>query len=290
MPALFLRVHRFTGEAFSIPSMSPLLVEMVDAIAVWAGQDAFPHFLHLIPFLAALAILIGWVADTGGIVAGWIATAGMLTFGLVLQLVILAKNDLAAVAYPLAGVVCLVRGLGGQGAGWLAAGAALFGCGAAMKVTGLVWLGLAWAAVAAAGGSRRWRPNLVWMAGSTVPFLPWMIKSWMITGDPLWPLGASLLPGALWDAQSGAAVAVLQSRGTAGLLPRDFPGAFARALIDHSPVVALVFPAGLLGVWSAGPQVRRIAGFAASGSMLMWFAMPQSNMRYALASFLLLIA
>jgi len=190
-PEKFLRLHKFSAEGISMLfHTSPMTAELVYALAVVLRLDALPHFIQALPFLAALALLVGWCARTGGHAAGWLTLVGVATFALVEMQLVIAKNDLAAAAYPLAGAVCLARGLFGGSGGWVLISAVLFGCGAAVKLNGFALLGLAFVGLVGGRvgrGHRGVRLPLVWLGLAVVPILPWLLKSWAMCGDPVWP-------------------------------------------------------------------------------------------------------
>jgi hypothetical protein len=294
VPEQLLRVHRFSSENISIVYQYPHTAEFIYALGVFTGEDAVVHLIQLAPFLAAVMLIAGWSARQVGGTAGWITVGLIASFGLVDQMMIVAKNDLAAAAYPVAGAVCITRGLFSPSRVWLVMGMLLLGCGAAVKVNNFAFLGLGVAGVVLTAVLRR-RSRLhgfwLWAGGlALLPFLPWLVKTWLMTGDPVWPLLAKYLPGAFWDAESGELVSQFRHRWAVASGPLVLPVAFVRVLIAHQPAVACALPLIVAGLWGADREFRWMTGFLAVSFIVLWGAFPLDDMRFALPLFVLLSA
>jgi len=275
LPEQILRVHKFTAEGLSLARGYPLAAELIYSTAVISGRDAVAHWLDLLAFVASMCFLAGWVSRLAGPTAGWLAVGVTLTMGLVVQLAILAKNDLVAAAYPVAGVVCLARG-------WLGIAAVLFGCGGTVK-----WNGFVFAAVALPMFGRLGiRGFLGTMGLMAMPVLPWFARSWLWMGDPVWPALSRWLPGVLWDAPSQASVTIV--RRAWGLKEGILTGPpdLVRTLILQSPALACVLPLALVGI----PRVRGVAWYAIAGLAGCAVAMPVYWIRLGLPAIILLAA
>jgi hypothetical protein len=290
-PELFLKVHRFTLDHVTMGLHCPLTAELVYAFGVMADRDALPQLLQLVPFAGAVLLLAGWAGRLGGPTAGWLAATGVLTLGMFEQQAVLAKNSLAGAAYPVAGAVCALMAFGGRGRRrWLVTAAILFGCGMATKWNGFPLAAVAGLAVLAGLRSRRGPVIGPWMAWAAIAGLvtaPWLIKAWLWTGDPVWPLLAARLPGALWEPESTAAMTIVRgglpwSGWLAGLLPgfTSFWWASHPAILLAAPVLLVAGP----------PRIRTLAAWAAAGWVALWWLMPGDAPRLALPVWMLLVA
>jgi len=293
VPQQLLRVHKFSWENVTVVYQYPLTTEYVYALAVSVGEDALAHLIQLVPFLAAVALAAGWSVRQSGPAAGWIAVGVVASFGQAGQMMVVAKNDLAAAAYPVAGAVCITRGLFTPSRAWLGTGMLMLGCGAAVKFNNFAFWGLGIAGVAAVAVLRRRRLNGFWLragALTLLPFLPWLVKTWLMTGDPVWPLLAKYLPGVLWDRESGELMDQIRHRWVSGSGLLDLPAAFFRVLVSHQPAIACSLPLLVLGLWGACGEFGWMAGFLAAGFAVLWGAFPLADMRYAFPLFILLSA
>lgn len=278
LPAQTLWAHKLTAEGTSVVLQYPLLAEMVYSVAVAAGHDALAHFLQAAPFVASVILLAGWCATEAGPVAGWLAAAAVTSLGLTGSLAIVAKNDLVAAGFVVAGVLAAAERNDGLAAVWL-------GCAAATKYNGAVLLVVGWMALSAL---RRRPMRRSWILLAAGPVLPWLMKNWLMMGDPVWPALSRWLPGALWDPASTANLRLLAGPWNPGVRLAGLPMEAARALVANHPGVAVLLPVGLAGLWRSGRTVRWMAGFAAAGIAALWWVLPIPAMRYAAAPFMLL--
>jgi len=289
-PEQFLKLHRFTAVGTSTPLQCPLTAELVYALAVALRMEALPHFIQVIPFVAAVALLAGRCVALGGRAAGWVTVGLVATFGLVGAQMVIAKNDLAAASYVIAGAVCLARGLV-QGASfrWLAVSAVLFGCSAAVKYNGhallvLAWVGLVLVRQLRGGG---WKTNLVWLGMAALPVLPWLVKSWIFVGDPLWPFLSMCFPQALWDRECAQALEIMREGGEGWRALLKAGPEFVKALLAYQPALALSMVFCLMG-WGKLPfEARWLMGYAAVGFAALYVSVPAEGVRLALPLFAL---
>lgn len=284
----WLIARRLDGFAPSVGIHFPMTVELHDAFALLAGRTELAHLFHLVPFLAAVAMIAGRAAAVGGPAAGWLAGLGVMTLGTVGEQIGTAKSDLGAAAFLVAGAMAAVAPAGGAR---FAAAGALFGIGAACKINGMAVA--ATVAVLAAflpgrGSGRRFLP---WIAGTALPVLPWVAKNWLFFGDPVWPALSGRLPGTLWDATDARALALLMgdaemTRGRwAGL-----PSQFARGLALAQPAAALAIPVVVAGIGAAAPGTRWLAGLGVAAFAAVAAAAPFEVLRLALPAWMLMIA
>jgi hypothetical protein len=288
-PAQFLLVHRLTPLGTSLALQYPMTAEFNYAIPAAAGLDALPHLLQGCVLAAALALLVRWAWTRAGPAAGWMTLAGILTFAITGEQMGVAKSDLAAAAYAAAGAVVFLEARADARPGVLCLSGLLFGCGAATKLNGFAVAAAAFACVlASVGGGRR---AVGWALGALVPVLPWTLKNWALFGDPLWPALSARLPGALWDAESARALAIMRGDAEMTLLRwLGQPGWFPLWLVELSPAVALAFPLVLVFGFRAPAAERWMLGLALAVFAAVSIAVPFEVQRLSLAAWWLWIA
>jgi hypothetical protein len=256
-PAHFLAAHRFVTGGVNNAFHFQLTGEMLNALALIAGNDAIATGLALIPFAAALVIVAGWLRRTAGDEAAGLAIGMIVTTKVTYIAAGTGKNDLAEAGVCL--IACVFQ-IGGR----RALAAAFWGAACAVKINGLVFAGLAWiwhewSRVRGARG--RWRPDSGWILLVLVPAAPWFAKSWILKGDPQWPALSGLWPGALWDENNRVALASLMGGG--GGIAGGVRAVW-HAVVDCQPAVVAGLP--LLFMFGAGVPagLRQAAVFAAA--------------------------
>lgn len=274
-PEMFLKEHRFIWTAIQVP----LSAELIYALGLAIDQPALPHLLQAVPFLAAVALVAAWAGRLGGAGAGALAAVLILTLGETERQLLLAKNNLAASAYPIAGMVAALRGLGGKPvrSSWLLLSGTLFGCGAGHKWSGYPLLALGWAATEMLLRARRRgtaRMTLAWLLMAGVPLVPWLGRTWLQMGNPLWPFLSSWWPGALWDPESTRALKILRAAEvpSSGLLV--FVPHWVRWWLLHQPAVAALLPLCLVRFASLPGEVRILLAYGAVGYAALWVLIP----------------
>lgn len=286
-----LALHRLTAEGITIQLACSLTMEMIYSLPVGLGVDEAVHFVNCIPFGASLALLLSWCSGRAGGMAAAAAGIGILTLGQVNQLMLVAKNDLAAAAYPVAGMVCALDGLRSRRTSSFGLGALLLGCGVAVKYSCIPILlpGLLWIAASIRTRVTPGRTLLV-LSSALIPVLPWFTKNWLMLADPAWPLLSNFLPGSLWDSQCGSAVRMVLDE----FAPRHsllrMPYVFVKVLLEHQPALAAIMPLALVLIPGSGKDVLWIATCSVAGIVSLWLVLPLEDMRYALPLLMLLVA
>lgn len=281
VPDTFLKAHKYVIEGTSMSFKTPLAAEHVYALALVVGRDELAHFLELVPFLAAVAVLGIWAGRTGGPWAGVAAVALIVTMGTVERQAVIVKNCLVAAAFPMAGAACALRGIAAGSAPWLAASGLMMGCAAATKFNGYALLPVMGLMVAGALAGKRtgWRSGLAWAAGAALPWSPWLVRDWLYMGDPLWPFLARWLPGAVWEPEWLPAMEAIRGGGGVAAWLRTAGPGLVDAWLVQQPIVALVLPAALL-LWRRAPgEARWMALFSAAGFAVLWFLMSPTFVR-----------
>ena len=290
IPQQALRMHKLTAEGVALPHLFPLTAEMVYALGVIPDLDALRHFLQLVPFVAGVALLAGWANRAAGLGAGWLAAGAVASCGLVWQLVPAAKSDLVVAAYVAAAGASVARGLGGS-RGWWLVGSALLGCGAAVKFNGLAFAAVAWLGILSLRVVRARcsvRTDFLPAVLTALPVAPWLLRSWLWMGDPLWPMMSGFLPGVLWDEASGQAIRAVRDGPLASGTGTAMEG--ARELLHQFPAVVAVLPVALAGGWALGMEGRWLLGYSTVSVLGLAFAMRYEWERLALPGCLVMAA
>jgi 4-amino-4-deoxy-L-arabinose transferase-like glycosyltransferase len=117
--------------------------------------------------------------------------------------------------------------------GWLLASAILMGFALGTKLTVLAFWGMLLIGVLGwnLATTRRWAKETIphaalWGAVSLIVGLPWYIKTWLYTGNPVYPFFYNLFGGRYWNAENAAL----------------YSGDQARFGIDKTPVSLLLGP------------------------------------------------
>lgn len=151
------------------------------------------------------------LARRGGTGAACVAASLTASFSDVPVQMSIAASDLAVAAYQVLATHFFLRRAEGGGRADLVLCAALVGFAASSKITGgiigvsLLLLGLTGVARGdRARATRVWRDSATFCGGVLLILSPWLLKAWLHTGNPIFPLGAELLGGQGLDPRSAA--------------------------------------------------------------------------------------
>jgi len=302
LPKLYVQAHRVVYVPFIVHSNWPMNSEMLFSISLMWGSDIAPHLLML-----GAAILMVWgllvVAhryfdDRVGVVAA----ALFLSVTLVKRLAGTGLIDLAPGVYVLPALVALERWQQERHWPWLALSGAYAGFAAGSKLMGGAFPILVGLLLLA--GELRQRPlqlkailrygTLFGLAGLLVAG-PWYLRSFLWTGNPIWPFAYNIIGGRNWDTLGdeyyykeslleGYTLFVPQS--PVGLL-QSFVYLLTRPaeMGGYAGGIGVVVPLGALG---AGALVRRAPRLlwqsllVCAGFYLMWFAFVSHQLRFLL--------
>ncbi|MGQ0645571.1 MAG: ArnT family glycosyltransferase [Elusimicrobiota bacterium] len=206
LPKIYLQQGRISFIPHINSSEWPALLNMLFMPALSAGAPQAAQILH--GFLGLLLVL--WTHRVGRRYGNswiaWTAVALLVTTPVYKILAVSALVDLAAGLYGSAALYAFWRWTETRRNPWLFLTGALAGLMGAVKLTGVLWLGvlgILWLAWRDWRGEK-WRPVLTEAAIFLGPFvclmLPWLIRSWWDTGNPLWPNLYGVFGGKYWDA------------------------------------------------------------------------------------------
>ena len=183
--------------------------------------------------------------------------------------------DHAVALYGFLALAAAAKGLRGEPGPWPLLSGALAGFAANAKLSGAAWVAAAAVAFVAGLGPRRGaRPALVAAAAGTAVALPFVVRSWIVMGNPLFPALSGTL-GAGWADPAAVERATSVILGQTGIDRGPLLGleATLRAVFDPAggfeaaPWILAFLPAAALG--TAWTPARR--GLVA-GTLLAWAA------------------
>ena len=202
IPRLYVRAGRIIEVPMAPYSYFPMLLDMLYTPWVYWGYDSVPKLIHsLFGFLTGIS-LYAYLSRRMNAVYGLMGFFFFISVPAVLRLSHWAYVDLGTAFYTTAGLLCILRWRDANGRRlWLIMAALSTGFAVATKPNGLVaWLLLlflfAWLAVRETerGFSKILSNCVLFVAVSALPFLPWLAKNWLQTGNPFFPLAGGFFP------------------------------------------------------------------------------------------------
>ncbi len=296
-PKMYLQAHRIIYLPWEDHSNFAFTAEMWYLYGLQIGGVPLAKLFHFAcgvgACLAVYALGTRLVSPTVGTLAALLLASIPLVFWEAGT----AYIDLATTFFTTLTLLALGQGMMQRDPRWLRLGAVLMGLALSTKATALEtllllavgvlvwhWRGLKQTPLAAL------RAAVVWSLLALLVDAPWLVKSAVLTGNPVYPLFYSLLGGQYWDTlaanfytNSTAQFGMGHSLSDLALVPWNLtmfllPGhltAYQKPFNDYqtpfgalSPVLlgALFFPAFVRG---ASVQVKALAAFAL-GSLLLW--------------------
>ena len=179
LPELYLRSGRLVEVPWLLHSHWPHLMEAMYSLPLAAGRESAAALLHA----GACLVLAAGVFLAGG---GWPAALLLAGQSALLRVAPSAHSDGACALFFFAAALALSRWEETKKDGWLAAAGLLAGFSASAKLFGgagaAVWtVWLAWRL-------HRPRAAALFAACAAAVAGPWLARTWLETGDPLWPL------------------------------------------------------------------------------------------------------
>jgi len=202
-PRLYLAAHRLTAVPENFYLNWPAQIEMLFTWGLLLKGDILAGLFHWVfwPLTAALLYLLA--RRTVDAQAGSRAVALWASVPFARELAGMAYADLGLTAFILAAFYAFLRWTETSHDGWLALAALFVGLATATKYTAVTWLGLFLLLLAGHAWRRQRRPagwiarRAVGFAGlAGLPLLPWLVKNWWVTGNPIYPF---LLGGQGWN-------------------------------------------------------------------------------------------
>jgi 4-amino-4-deoxy-L-arabinose transferase-like glycosyltransferase len=208
LPKLYVEAHRIFNVPFIIYSNQPFNSEMLFTLALLFRSEVMASLVSLALALLLTAGLWLFGVESFGRRPAFLAVVLFWVTPAVFRLAGTAHVELALATYAFLSLWAFWRwhATGGTARGWLALAAVLAGLAAGTKLTGAL-IGLIVVALVIFCGLRRRRPVMivagqVFLVGGVALalVLPWYVKSYAYTGNPVWPFLNFLFGGRYWDA------------------------------------------------------------------------------------------
>jgi hypothetical protein len=212
IPQLYVGAGRIIEVPMAPYSYFPMLLDMLYTPWVYWGYDSVPKLIHsLFGFLTGLS-LYAYLSRRMNAVYGLLGFIFFISVPAVLRLSHWAYVDLGTVFYTTAALLCVLRWREEMARGqWLIMAALSAGFAVATKPNGLVaWMLLfflfVWVSVRQTeGGVGKILSNCVFfVVVGALPFLPWLAKNWLQTGNPFFPLLGGFFPAKTGVGDGGA--------------------------------------------------------------------------------------
>ena len=206
-PKLFLEAGRIYG-GVNIPHLNfPSLFQMWFLLGMGIRSDVVAqliHFLFLIPLSGIVYLL---ATEYLGLKEGWTAVLFLLATPMILTVAAWTYNDLGLAFFSAGAVAAFLRWQKNDNLRWLAMTGIFAGLAMSMKYTSFV-TPLALGLLLLWHYRHDWRsgirPVLLFGLTAVTILLPWLIKNFLFTGNPVYPF---LLDGLFWDEFRAAAYA-----------------------------------------------------------------------------------
>lgn len=209
VPRLYLEHGGFYRVPFNVYSNWPLNTQMLYAMALMVGDHVLAKLVHFIFGVATMLAIFRVVKSKGASWAGWIGGALFVANPVVLDEMRAAYVDLAFAFFLFLAFMFVHYALESEGDSrhrLLMAGV-FAGVAAGIKLTGL--MGVACLAALYLVVSLRRRVSVGEMLGGLVRVVmpaglllaPWIIKSWVLTGNPAYPFFYAVFGGPEWSVE-----------------------------------------------------------------------------------------
>lgn len=208
IPRLYAEAGRIVYLPYVLHSNWPLGTEMLYLIALQLGAESAAHLVTLgfALMLCAALVLFGerWLPRG----SGWLAAAVFCAMPMVARLAGTGLVEMPLACYTFLAFYALWHWRQRRARGWLLLSAGMAGAAAATKLNGAA-AAISFATLAAALLVLEGRPRRAAGAfagyglASFLVVLPWYLKAWSHTGNPIWPFLYPLLGGRNWDELGG---------------------------------------------------------------------------------------
>jgi hypothetical protein len=205
IPKIYIEAHGLTYIPYIVYSNWPLGTEMLFLIGLILRSEALAQLISL---GFALMLYMGLVLFSQRWLpahTGWVAVAIMCSMQMIVKLVGTGLIEVPLTCYTFLAFYALWHWYQSAGRGWLVLSALLAGCAAMTKLNGasaaiiFATVALVLALLGRQQPKSALRTFVTYGLISFLVVLPWYIKSWAYTGNPLWPFLLPILGGRDWD-------------------------------------------------------------------------------------------
>lgn len=207
IPKLYIEARGLIYLPYILHSNWPLGTEMLFLLGLLLQSEALAQLITwaFAALLCAAMVQFGerWLPFG----AGWAAAAVLCSVPMLTMLAGTGMVELPLACFTFLAFAALWHWHTSQATGWLVLSALLAGCAAATKLNGaaaaIVFAGIA-VALQARRPAQAARAFALYGLVSLLVVLPWYLKAWAFTGNPIWPFLYPILGGANWDELGGA--------------------------------------------------------------------------------------
>lgn len=256
LPKLYVQTGRIGELPWLLFSHWPHLMETSSALFLLLNSDLAAALWHVAGTCAFLALVYHLGRRHIGRTWGWAAAAVVAAQPVVARFAGTARIDGWLALFILSAHHCAWRWSEERRRGWLLVAGVMAGFAAAAKLIGVIPLVLiaGWIALLANRGSRRpWRDATFFAAAGLTVVGPWYVKTWVGTGNPVWPFLYPFL-GGRWNPDAFLSAYLKSTR-----LPLPFTW---DGLTHYDPeyvILALLVAAAWL--WLRDKERQRIPAF-----------------------------
>ena len=251
IPKIYLGLDGIRELPWLMHSHWPHLMEILYGLPLAAGRLEVPALLHAGAFCALIALVVVAAKEAWGELEAWTAAAVLAAQPLCLRFAGTAHSDGALALFYFAACVALWRWTRKRSYASLALAGLLAGFCACAKLHGAVLF--AALALIVAWRSLKARRDLAGAAVDLALFsacglavvAPWYLKTWIGSGDPVWPFAAGVF-GGRWGALAFTASSPFQ---------HDWSWWLDLSRLARYGPQFLLIPA-LAGASAAGPRLR----------------------------------
>lgn len=212
IPKLWLKNGGFYETSWASYSYYPMNLDLLYLIPLYFQNDIIPNFIHMAFGLGTAFLIYAYIKNMRGHLAGLFGAFIFISTPVVIRMSTVAYVDLGLTFFVTASVFSFVRWRKSQyeDRKWLLISALAMGLALGVKYNALiVWLFLSFAVVFVySRDTSRQIPALkegvLYFAVSLIVFSPWLVKNYMLTGNPLYPLFSGIFNIFNTDSANGA--------------------------------------------------------------------------------------
>lgn len=177
----------------------PQLNEMLLCLGLLLGDDILAQILQGCLLVTLTLVTVGFARRHFSRRAGWWAAAALLGNPIVLWLGSCGYVDIGVALWSMLAVVSIWNWLDTREKPWLVWGGICGGFAMGTKYSALYVLVVLLLVLMIGARTRRdWVACLIWVALVIVVAAPWMVRSFVYTGNPFWPALSSVFGNPIW--------------------------------------------------------------------------------------------
>jgi hypothetical protein len=293
LPRDYVRDGRIYAMENNAYSAYPHLAHALFTLAYFRGGELGTMWASWLFAGLSIALVYALGKRIAGRSAGLSAAAMLATSPIFIDLAGTASIDFAFISFTLAALVCLVRWEKGGQFAWLAAAAAFAGSSIGVRHTGMLVCALLAVGIVACAPRKRWASIGGFLAITFVWAFPWLLRSWLVSGNPVYPFfaeqfGSNAIPD--FDVTGVATHESTRNVGIASFakFPWDIimkPQEFDGWMKSPGPWVLFL---GIPGLFVSGRKGLAIGLYCIAGGALLFFF--RQYARYFLPFFVPMLA